>query len=163
MRLGILAVEIDRFAIQSLGVRRAILPRADDAQIVVRLGVPGIELDRHVVATRGLVVAPEALENLSQIIPANRRVGPQSHGTLHEREGDLEVPRLQRDHAEQIQRVRVLGFELEYCTIALLRLGQTAGSMVLEREREGSICALLWHRVARRARGARQRTRSTWM
>ena len=146
MRLGVLGVEIDGLAIESLGVRQAILPRAEVAQVVVRLGVTGIELDRRLVATDGFIVAPEALENLAQSVPANRGVGPQSRGALNELESGREVTCLQRDHAEHMQRVRVLRLALQYFSIAPLRLGQTAGSMLLEREREGLICAGLWHR-----------------
>ncbi len=41
-----------------------------------------------------------------------------------------------------MQRVGVLRLELQYSAIALLRFGQTAGPMLLEREREGLFNAL---------------------
>ena len=149
MRLGVRGVELDGLSIKSLGVRQAISQRADMAQVVVSLGVTGIELDRRFVALSGFIVAPEALENLSQIVAADRRVGPQGYRALNEREGGFEAAGLQRDHAEQMQRVRVLRLELQYCSIAPFRFGQAAGSMMLERDGEISICALLWHRCWR--------------
>ena len=45
-----------------------------------------------------------------------------------------------------MQRVRVLWFALEYFPIASRRLGKAARPMLLEREREGLINALLRHR-----------------
>ncbi len=65
MRLGVLGVEIDGLAVQNLGVRQAILARAEVAQVVVGLGVTGIELDRRLVTTDGFIFAAEALENLA--------------------------------------------------------------------------------------------------
>src|SRR5262245_17612591 len=103
MRLGVLGVEIDGGSIERLGVRGAILPRSRVAQVVVSLGVAAVELDRLLVATSRFVVPLQALENLSEIIPAHRRVGPQSHGPLNERESRFQVPGLQRNDAEQMQ------------------------------------------------------------
>ena len=145
MRLGVFGVEIDRLSIKSVGVRQTILPGEDVTKIVVRLGVSGIELDRRLVATSGFVVATEPIENLSEIISANRRVGSQSHRPLNEREGGRVVPALQLNHAEQMQRVGVSGLALQYFAITPFRLGYTAGSMLLQREREGLICAELRH------------------
>ena len=104
-----------------------------------------IELDRGLVAAGRLVLAPQALENLSQIVAANRRVGPKRHGALDERKRGLEIPGLQRDDAKQIQRVRVLGRTLQNGSVCLLGIGQPASPMVLEREREGLVNALLRH------------------
>jgi hypothetical protein len=50
---------------------------------------------------------------------------------------------LQRDDAEHVQRVRVLGLAREYRPIRVLGLGQPAGSMLLERERESFVDAVL--------------------
>src|SRR6478736_10312424 len=44
-----------------------------------------------------------------------------------------------------MQRVGVLRLAAQYVAIAAFRLGEAAGSMVLQREREGLICAELRH------------------
>ena len=108
VRLGVLAIELDGSGIQSLGIHESILPVTEETEVVVSLGVTGIERDRRLVATSGFIVAPKALEHLSEIVPAKWRVGSQCHRALNERERGVEVSRLHRDHAEQIQRVRVL-------------------------------------------------------
>jgi hypothetical protein len=95
---------------------------------------------------RGFIVAPETLEDLAQVVPARRRVRTQHHGPLNERESGLQVPALQRDDAEQVQRVRVLRLALQYCAITALRLGQAAGAVVFQREREGLIGTEVRHR-----------------
>jgi hypothetical protein len=86
-----------------------------------------------------------ALENLAERVAARRGVGPQSRRALHELERGREVAGLQRDHAEHMQRVRMLRLALQYGSIAALRLGEARGSVALERELESLICALLRH------------------
>src|SRR5690606_38428209 len=127
-------------------LREAVLPRAEIPEIVVGLCVAGVERDRGLVAARGLVALPEALEHLSEIVAAHRRVGPQRDGAPNEQQSGLEIPGLQRDDAEQMQRIRVPRVAQEDIAIAALRVRETAGPMVLKREREGSICADLRHR-----------------
>ncbi len=100
MRLRVPGVEIDGLAIKRFGLRQAILPREGDSQIVVGFGVTGLELDRRRIAPGGFSVAAEALENLSQIVAANCRVGAQSNRPLNQRESGLELAGLQCEHAE---------------------------------------------------------------
>ena len=109
------------------------------------LCVRRIQLNRRLVARGGFIVASVARENLPQIVSANRRIGPQLHGSSNERERGRQIAELQRNDAEQVQRVRVLRRVRQYRAIALLRLAQTAGPMVLERKRERFINALLRH------------------
>jgi hypothetical protein len=52
---------------------------------------------------------------------------------------------LQRNDAEQVQRVCVLRLELQYRSIAAFRVGQATGSMLAERERESFIRGELRH------------------
>jgi hypothetical protein len=85
---------------------------------------------------RRFVAALQALEDLTQVVAVHRTVGPQRYGTLHELERVVQVPGLQRDDAEQVQRVGVLGLALQNAPVALLRLRQAAGSVQLERDGE---------------------------
>src|SRR4029079_2427005 len=131
MRFGVLRLEIDRLSVERRGLRQPILPGEEEAEIVVRLGIAWIELDGRLVTASGFVVAPEPIEDLAEVVAANRRVGPQSDRALNERESRSQVPALHRDHAEQMQRIGVLRLAPQYLAIAALRVGETAGSMVL--------------------------------
>jgi hypothetical protein len=146
VRLGIRGGELDGLAVKRVSVVETIAPRAQKPQVVVGFGVSRIERDRRFVATGGFVVAPVGFENLPEIVAANGRVGAQCHCPLKERESGREIPRLQRNHAEQIQRVGVLRVVRQYRSVDPLCLGQLAGPMVLERERESLFNAELRHR-----------------
>jgi hypothetical protein len=145
MWLGVSSVEIDGLAIEMRSLRETILAREDVPQIVVSLCVNRVELDRRFVATNGFVVASQAFESLSQIIAANCRIRSQGRCALQERERGVEASGLERDDPEQVERVGVLGLELQYLAIAALGLRQPPGSMLLERAREGLINAQRRH------------------
>src|SRR5690349_12861346 len=131
MRFRVLGVELDRFAVERIGVFQSIAPRAQDSQVVVRLCIRWIELERGLVTGCRFIVTSVALENLSEIVPADGRVGPQRDGALDERERRCEIAGLQRDDTEQVQRVGMPRLALQYRAIAPLRVGQAAGPMVL--------------------------------
>src|SRR5690606_21985717 len=118
--------------------------------------------DRRLVAARGLVVSPEALENLPEIAAADGRIGPQRDGALNERQSGLEIPGLQRYDAEQVPRIRGLGGARENTPIAVLGVREPAGAMALERAREGSIRVDLRHRSCPIPAPSTGRHRSVW-
>ena len=112
------------------------------------LGISGIELERRFVTANRFVVAAETFEDLTQVVAADRRIGAQLDGALHERERRLEVVGLQRDNAEQVQRVGVRRRLLQQFPITALRLGQPPRPMVIERNRERLLYVLRRHAAA---------------
>src|SRR5690606_16017214 len=145
VRLRVLGRERDRAAIERLGLLQAVLPSEEVAQIVARLGVVRVERDRRLVANSRFVATPQTLEYLPEIVAASRRVGPQRRSLLDEGQSGGQVPGLERDDAEHMQRICMLRLPLQNLAVAALGCVETPRLMVLQCSREGMIRADLWH------------------
>ena len=130
--LRILRVEGDGLAV--VRHRRPGIPLLpeDVTQVVVGLGVAGPQRDGLAARPRRLVPAAQPHEGVAQVVVRLGVVGPMAEGLADEGDGDLVVPRLMGDDAEQVQGLRVLRLGCQDFPVGCLGLGQAAGLMVRE-------------------------------
>src|SRR5690606_12970474 len=116
--------------------RGIVSPHQQVTQIVQRLRVVRVELDRFSVGRLRVVVPPEPLEDEPEIVPAGGGVGTERRGASDQRERVVKVARLESDHAEKVQRIAMVGAALEDAPVAAFGFGKTSGAVMGERLRE---------------------------
>ena len=103
------------------------------AQIVVGVGVPGLDRDGSLIR-RGRFLEPSALdEDISEVVVAARLGRVERDGALDQLDRRIAPVAMVQEHAEEVQGIRVVGDELEDTTVERFRVGELAVSMQLDR------------------------------
>jgi len=102
------------------------------AQVVERLGVARVELQRPPVQGFGFGKMTEGLEHCAQIGDKGRLVGLKLHGLARKPQGLGQLAVGQRGHCQKVQRVGLVRLERKHAAIKRLGLIESPCLMMLE-------------------------------
>jgi hypothetical protein len=135
VRVGIIRLEL--YYPAQAGHRFVELPLAVErnAQVAARLGIVRFQSERPPEAGNCLVQLPLVLEHKTQVVVRFSVVGFLLQCFCHVFDGDTWLAHHARKHAEKMERVRVIRFDLKNLPIDLLGSLEPAAVMVRERKR----------------------------
>ena len=111
-------------SIRGFGFGRPARRPQQHAEIAVRIRMTGIERNRALVGGNRVVELALRLEDDAQIAVAIRAVGHEGEAPLDERDALVAAALLMGEHACVMQRVGIVGRDLEDRAVQLLRLGE---------------------------------------
>ncbi len=111
MRTGMVGFAAQRLAITLDRQVRAALVLVRDAEVVMGIGMTGIDLKSALVTTHGIGAASHFLVGQPHVTVRGGMVGVQGEGTAKMFERHIELALLLQDVAEIVMRIGILGIE----------------------------------------------------